>query len=193
MTEALGCPAPAAPRSVSILTCLCAVVAAVGVAGSLYLSIGMGLKACPLCFYQRAFAMASLAILVVGPFPRGTLAAPARALLALVPAAAGLGVAAFHVSLELRDVLECPKSIAEILTAPKQSLAFFVVLVTALCGAASRRSRFGAGRLLLAFVLGCLLSWGSIASAPPLPAAPTSAYPSDKPFDMCRPPYVTPS
>ena len=41
-------------------------LALVGTAGSLYLSLGMGLKACPLCFYQRTFVMAALAVLLVG-------------------------------------------------------------------------------------------------------------------------------
>jgi disulfide bond formation protein DsbB len=38
-------------------------VSAVGTVGSLYLSLGMGLKACPLCFYQRTFMMSTAAVL----------------------------------------------------------------------------------------------------------------------------------
>ena len=43
------------------------------VAGSLYLSLGLGLIACPLCFYQRTFAFAVLGVLILGrihPSPR---------------------------------------------------------------------------------------------------------------------------
>src|SRR5260370_8662109 len=41
-------------------------VALIALAGSLWLSMGMGLKACPLCFYQRTFVMAPVAVLVFG-------------------------------------------------------------------------------------------------------------------------------
>ena len=76
-------------------------------AGSLYVSIVMELKACPLCLYQRTFAMA-----VVGVLATGLLSAnrsSALAALASVPLAlGGLGVAMFHVYLELAGTLECP-------------------------------------------------------------------------------------
>ena len=38
------------------------ILSCVASAGSLYLSIGLGLKACPLCFYQRSFAIAALLV-----------------------------------------------------------------------------------------------------------------------------------
>jgi disulfide bond formation protein DsbB len=38
----------------------------VGTAGSLSLSLGLGLKACPLCFYQRTFMMSTFAVLALG-------------------------------------------------------------------------------------------------------------------------------
>jgi disulfide bond formation protein DsbB len=76
-------------------------VALVALAGSLWLSVGMGLKACPLCFYQRTFVMGVVAVLGIGLLTgqrhRGVLN-----LLALPLAVAGFGVAAFHVFLELR-------------------------------------------------------------------------------------------
>src|SRR3954471_1187479 len=83
------------------------VVALAGLAGSLYLSLAMGLRACPLCFYQRTFVMSVGAVLALGLL--GAAARPGRlALLALPLAIAGLTVALFHVSLELRHKLECP-------------------------------------------------------------------------------------
>src|SRR5947209_7051199 len=41
-------------------------VAVAGLGGSLFLSLGMHLKACPLCFYQRTFAMSLVAVLGMG-------------------------------------------------------------------------------------------------------------------------------
>ena len=38
-----------------------------------------------------------------------------------------------------------------------------------------------------AVVLGLLLAWGAVVSAPPMPATPTKAY--ETPLDMCRPPF----
>ncbi len=47
-------------------------LALAGTLGSLALSWGLGLKACPLCFYQRTFVMAAFAILGVGLFVERT-------------------------------------------------------------------------------------------------------------------------
>src|SRR6266704_5012252 len=95
-------------------------VASAAVAGSLYLSLGMGLKACPLCFYQRAFAMSLLAVLAVGLFVRSE--SPGwLGLISLPLAVAGLGVALFHVYLEQTGKLECPEGLLALGTAPKQS------------------------------------------------------------------------
>src|SRR6516165_10141324 len=68
--------------------------------GSLYFSWGMQLKACPLCFYQRTFAMSLVAVLFMGLL--SGMARSARiGLLALPLAAGGLGVALNHVWLEV--------------------------------------------------------------------------------------------
>jgi len=40
--------------------------AALALIGSLWLSVGMGLKACPLCLYQRTFVMGVVAVLGIG-------------------------------------------------------------------------------------------------------------------------------
>jgi hypothetical protein len=38
-----------------------------------------------------------------------------------------------------------------------------------------------------AVVLGLLLTWGAVASSPPIPPAPTQEYTT--PLDICRPPF----
>ena len=160
----------------------------VGVAASLWLSIGMGLKACPLCFYQRSFMIAAAGALFFGA---GTGVVRERALALAIAAfatAAGLGVAGFHVSLEMRKILECPKGLFDVGTVPPQSLAMFVLLFGALA-AGSRGPYFR--RFLLATVLGLAAAWGSIASSPPLPKVPTAPY--TDPLVICRPPYVAPT
>ena len=66
---------PAAPDLKMLWPRLALFVSVVGVVGSLYLSMGMEMRACPLCFYQRAFMMAVAAILAFGlalpDLPRG--------------------------------------------------------------------------------------------------------------------------
>jgi disulfide bond formation protein DsbB len=166
--------------------------AVAGLAGSLFLSLGMNLKACPLCFYQRTFMMGLVAVLGMGLLARA--ARPGRlALLALPLAVAGLGVALFHVSLELRDKLECPAGLLRLGTAPQQSLAMFVVLTALLAVDALRAARgpAGWGGLIGGVVLGGLLAAASCTSNPPMPAPPTAPYASPHP-DICRPPYGSP-
>jgi disulfide bond formation protein DsbB len=67
----------------------------IALAGSLDLSLGMGLKACPLCLYQRTFIMGVVGVLAVGFFVKD-LQPKVLCLLALPVAVAALGVAAFH-------------------------------------------------------------------------------------------------
>jgi len=106
-------------------------VALLTVAGSLALSLHLGLKACPLCFYQRTFAMSAAAVLLMGATTRER---DARLLGLLVwpLVVAGLGLAAFHVYLEAAGKLECPAGLAGIGSAPQQSLAAYVVLFVSL-------------------------------------------------------------
>ena len=160
-------------------------IAAVGVGGSLYLSLGLGLKACPLCFYQRSFVMGVFAVLGVG-----LLADPARrGLLLLISSAlsiAGLGVAWFHVYLVTSGTLECPDGLFGLGDAPTQSLALFALLsAPVLIGAILGRkdTRLGAAGILLALALGAALAYGCIQSSPPLP----KPKPPAEPFDTCRP------
>ncbi|HEV3007053.1 MAG TPA: disulfide bond formation protein B, partial [Pirellulales bacterium] len=103
------------------------VLATSAVAGSLWLSMGMSLKACPLCLYQRSFVMCALAVLVVGVL-LGAAESALACVLALPAAVAGTVVAAFHVYLEWIGKLECPAGLFAMGTAPKQSLAVLVLL-----------------------------------------------------------------
>lgn len=187
--QELNRPSPSevtVPLSVVVAPLLVTVVA---LTGSLWLSIGMSLKACPLCFYQRTFVMGVVAVLGIGLLTgerhRGVLN-----LLALPLVVAGFGVAVFHEYLELSGKLECPVGVVGVGTAPQQSLAVLTVLVMLVVigfvrGGNARELHWPAP--VGAVVLGLLLAWSSIASAPPMPAAPTRAYTT--PLDMCRPPF----
>ncbi len=150
-------------------------VAAAGLGGSLFLSLGMNLKACPLCFYQRTFAMSLVAVLgmglLTGAAPPGRLG-----LLAMPLAVAGLGVALFHVSLEARGKLECPGGLLGLGTAPQQSLAVFAVLSALLAVDVLRGPPAPLAGLAGGVVLGGLLAVASCVANPPPPAAPTRAY-----------------
>jgi disulfide bond formation protein DsbB len=173
------------PPAASVWSWAALAAALVGLAGSLILSWGLGLKACPLCFYQRTFMMSAVAVLGVGLLAGA--ARPGRlALLVLPLAVAGLGVAMFHVSLVARGKLECPAGVLGLGSAPQQSLAAFVLLTALLLADLWR----GPGRPLAAAVggavLGVLLAAASCTSNPPLPEPPTKPY--DTPLDTCRPP-----
>jgi disulfide bond formation protein DsbB len=173
-------------------TMLALAFALAGTAGSLSLSLALGLRACPLCFYQRSFVMGVFAVLAVG-LAVDRSQAGLYSLLALPLAFAGLGVAAFHEYLVLSGVLECPPGLLGFGSSPAQSLLIFAVLSAALVtGARSGREdrKPAIAPLAGAIVLGLFLAWGSIASSPPLPPAPTQAYdPVAQPLEMCRPPY----
>jgi disulfide bond formation protein DsbB len=166
-------------------------------AGSVYLSVApqgseqLRLKACPLCFYQRTLIMGMAGVLLVG-LAADRSKAGFLCLLSLPLAFGGFGVAAFHEYLVLTDKLECPNGLLGIGTVPAQSLTMFVlVTVVALIGAWAGRSHVFA--VVGASILGLLLAWASIASAPPLPPAPSKPYdPEKQPLDMCRPPYRAP-
>jgi hypothetical protein len=181
-------PAPGAAPSVNLVWPPL-LVALVALAGSLWLSIGMGLKACPLCFYQRTFVMGVVAVIGIGVLTgqrhRGVLN-----VLAMPLAVAGLGVAVFHVFLELSGKLECPAGIMGIGSSPQQSLAALTMLVIVVAFGVVRSGKVGDAHPVAAVgavILGGLLAWGSVVSSPPMPPAPTTAY--QTPLDMCRPPF----
>jgi hypothetical protein len=165
------------------------VFSAVAVAGSLYLSLGMGLNACALCFYQRAFALALVAVLVIGIL---TLVGDHRErliVLCLPLAVGGFGVAGFHTYLVLSGKLECPQGIAGLGSAPAQSLAVFsIILVALLYGFLSDIRANGFAPLGLALGLGAALVYGSIVANPPGARATKPTEPGER-IQTCRVPY----
>jgi disulfide bond formation protein DsbB len=167
---------------------LALVVCLLTTGGSLFLTWGLNLQACPLCFYQRTFAMSLVAVLGMGLLI-GADRFVRLSLLALPLAVAGLGVAGFHVSLELSGKLECPPGLLALGTAPKQSLVMFLVITGLLLADVFR----GVGSVVTyglplggGVVLGLLLAYASSTSNPP----PTKPKPEDylKPPVVCRPP-----
>ncbi len=178
---------PSAVASLLVIQAL--LVSLIALGGSLWLSIGMNLKACPLCFYQRTFVMGAAAVLCMGLLLDRE-HWPVLHVLALPLAVAGLAVAAFHVYLESTGKLECPKGILDIGTAPQQSLVALTVLVADLTLGALVAAASGAHRVLsvlLAVIVGLALAAAAVKSAPPPPPAPQAPY--DTPLDTCRPPF----
>jgi disulfide bond formation protein DsbB len=172
------------PRGgISVWTWTAFALAVLALAGSLWLSIGMHLKACPLCLYQRTFVMGVVGVLAMGLLT-GARRAEVLELAGLPLATAGLAVAVFHEYLELTGKLECPKGLLNLGSAPQQSLAAILVLVILLLGAI--RNKVGAIFALSAIVLGVLFAIGAVASAPPMSPA---SKPYETPLDVCRPPY----
>jgi disulfide bond formation protein DsbB len=176
-------------QSSSSLTWLSFAAALVALAGSLWLSIGMNLKACPLCFYQRTFVMSIAAVLAMGLFA-GMRPASLLSLLSLPMAAGGLGVSLWHVYLEGIGKLECPAGVLEIGSAPQQALAALAILFVLVLADAVRGRRpesYGWPSLVGGVVVGGVLAFASIRSAPPAPPAPMKPY--EQPLEICRPPY----
>jgi disulfide bond formation protein DsbB len=173
----------------SALTLFALVIAVVTSVGSVLLSTYLGLVACPLCFYQRAFAFACVGVLGLG-VATGIGRTTALSALALPLAVSGLAIAGYHVWLEQSAKLECPKGFFDLGSAPQQSLAAFVLLTLVLLSEAWQDLRPGGGwsSVLGGIVLGVIFAAGCIVSAPKRPDAPTKPY-EDAP-KTCRPPYV---
>ncbi len=166
-------------------------VALVGSVGTIYLSVGLGLVACPLCFYQRAFMLAAFGTLAVGLLAGLNRLVP-LSLLALPAAVAGLALAAFHVNLERVGKLECPAGVFGLGSAPQQSLACFGALAAVLLVDLLWSGRnVPQTHAVVAAVLGGAFAWGCIASTPPSKA--TTLEESKKPVLGCRPPYKPPA
>lgn len=111
----------------SDLSFVALVIALLTSLGSVYLSLGRRLAACPLCYYQRTFAFAASLVLLVGlafDLPQTV----TLTTLALPLALGGLAVGAFHVSLEARGKMECPAGVSRVLSAPAESLLAFALL-----------------------------------------------------------------
>src|SRR5262249_59677041 len=119
---------------------------------------------------------------------------PSLAVLALPLALGGLGVAAFHVNLEVNGTLECPPGLFGVVSAPRQSLAAFGLLTVVLAIEVVRGLALRAVSVLglfAALVLGGGLVWASLSANPP-PPKPTKAYENPVP-DTCRIPYREPA
>lgn len=174
---------PPADASVAIWAALLAAV--VAALGSLWLTMGMELEACPLCYYQRTCVLGVVGILAVGLMLKNQSAA-ALGVLALPVAVAGLGVGLMHNYLEFTGKLECPHGIGGFGTAPQQALAVQAILVVILLIAGHGRI---AG-LLVAVLLGGGIAWLLFATAPKPKAMSREAYKS--PPKMCRMPDPNP-
>ena len=181
-------------RASSGLTWVALLVALVAVAGSLWMTLGMELKPCPLCYYERAFAMAAAAVLLVGLLS-AAFRSSAVSLLALPCAAAGAGIAGWHEYLEYTGKLECPKGIFDIGTAPQQSVAALGLLLLILLIDSLRVRVVGGSRIvgvLLGLIAGAGMTYGCFMSVLPKPQPPKEPYETKQP-DICRPPYVSPT
>jgi disulfide bond formation protein DsbB len=174
------------PRETTAARCLWAAfgLAVLMLAGSLWLSLGLGLKACPLCYYQRTFVMGVVGVLAIG-LVTGAQRTTSLALLALPVAVGGLGVGVYHEYLELAGRLECPDGVLRLGTSPQQSLVGWVLLVPLLAVAAGFRPPGWLG-VFGGVVLGVLFTVGSVASVAPTPPPPPEAYLQAP--DICRPP-----
>jgi disulfide bond formation protein DsbB len=180
-------PTPAVPRGEPTqgqgLILLALLVALTALAGSLYLSLGMQLKACPLCLYQRTFVMGALGVLLMGPVA-GVRQPGLLSVLALPAAMGGAAVVGFHVFLEATGALECPAGVFGVGSAPQQAAAALSLLALLLAADALRAGRHGG--TLAALALGVVFAYADVKSAPP-PKQPTAPY--TDPLDVCRPPY----
>lgn len=173
------------PSRFSLPTVAALAAAGISVAGSLYLTIGMKLIPCPLCFYQRTFAFAVLGILIVGVFTRARDGGYLN-LMALLPTIAGGLIAAFHTYLEGTGRLICPKGIFGIGSTAQQSLASFMLVLACLVpGLAQDVRRKGLSVVAVGWtvILGGAFAFGCIASSP-APSMP----PADKLPYICHPP-----
>ena len=193
------------PESVSTFwTWFAFLLALIGLGGSFFLTLGMNLIACPLCFYQRTLILALVGVLIMG-----LVAGPRRSgflsLITVPLTVAGIGVAGWQVYLEYKGDLECPDGVIcqaykefkghddwyarmhGVVTAPKESLGIFVLifLIQAVDVLRSRdRDGFGMGALLAGMIVGGLLAAGIVVSLRDhrdIPKAP-------QPLEGCRPP-----
>jgi len=173
------------PSRPSLPTMAGLVAALVSVAGSLYLTLGLHLIACPLCFYQRTFAFAVLGVLILGVFTRARETAYVN-LMAFLPAVSGGLVAAFHTYIEATGGLVCPKGVAGIGSTAQQSLASFVLILACLLPGLVidiRRKGLSVAPVGWSLLLGGAFAYGCMMSSP----APTMPPPDKRPL-MCHPP-----
>ena len=159
------------------------VAAVVCVAGSLWLSMGMGLLACPLCYYQRSFVMGAMAVLLVGTVSG---AADKSSLMALPVALAGAIIGAQHVRLEWTGKMECPLGLFGAGTAPQQAFAAQALLVLSLLWDVFGGKVSGLLAAVAGIALAPVLAVACLASVAMPPKPPKEAY--DNAPITCRPP-----
>jgi disulfide bond formation protein DsbB len=178
---------PSPPSPITGLVVWTALLAAlIAALGSLWLTLGMELKACPLCLYQRACIFCVVGVLTVGMMAQER-SAGLVALMGLGPAAAAVGVCGFQNYLEHVGKLECPPGIGNIGTAPQQALvAESIVLLILLLASLPRLIT-----AVISIALGAVLAALMIQTGPPLPKVPEKPY--EGRFDTCRPPFVSPA
>ncbi len=163
--------------------------------GSLLLTWQLNLKACPLCLYQRTFVMGVVGLMAVG-LCVGGLRPGLLSLLALPLACGGLAVAGFHMYLVLTGVLECPQGLFGLGLAPLQSLVILALLTVLLFTDIIRSGSAGGFSwlaILTPAILGVLLGFAAVKSAPPPPPVPLGGYTIDLEKDGCRPVFRQPS
>jgi disulfide bond formation protein DsbB len=147
-------------------------LAVVALLGSLYLSLGMGLIACPFCLYERTFLLSVVGVLTGGKLLRLPVANGILSLMALPLALGGLGVAAIQTNLVRADVLACPNGILGLGPAPFQSLGAFLLITALLIPGATKRgiSPVESGKRIIGMVaLGMAFAAIAVISAPPVP------------------------
>jgi disulfide bond formation protein DsbB len=124
------------PRSPRLLLAVATVVAAVATAGSLFLSLGLGLTPCRLCWYQRILMYPLVVVLGVAAVERR----PGVARTVLPLSVFGLGLAAYHSWLQVTQttcsigVVSCATvqyRLAGLLTIPNLSLLAFSLVTGA--------------------------------------------------------------
>lgn len=168
------------------------IAALLAVFGSLYLTIAMHLKACPLCLYERTFAMAVFATLGVAFLFRAQIHEGHVSVMALPMSIGGLGVACFHVYLDRSGKLDCPSGVLHMgLAAPEESLVAFLLISTALffqtlCpGSGLPRP---VGRTIVAATTGLLLAFLCVKSSPPpCPSNPVYGKRGERILSGCEP------
>jgi disulfide bond formation protein DsbB len=152
----------------------------IGVAGSLFLTLDMGLIPCPLCFYQRTLLMGLTAVLLMGVVA-GSGRSGLLSVITLPLTVAGLGIAGYQVFLEWDGQLMCPEGalvklyqdfrgkddflqkVRDEVTAPRESLTIFVLIFLAQFFDLIRsggKGGFGLGALIPALLVGGLLGAG---------------------------------
>jgi disulfide bond formation protein DsbB len=175
----------------NLWTYLGLVISSLMLVGSLFLSVGMGLKACPLCLYERTFVMGVVGVLAMGFAIRPSLRPGSLPLLALPLSVAGLALAGFHVYLDRSGVLDCPGGVLGLGYAPDQSLAGYLLLTTALAIGVFAERAEGAkpwAGSIGGVLLGVLFAFASVKSAPPLPPPnPTFGPSGERVIAGCEP------